>query len=780
MSYVSDDLEPVQQERPPRVDVEPVKPKPNLKGKAGRLEVELLQRAGVATIAEVDADVAGQFLKECLSRRYALALKVLRQAFDEDALANMLVDADTAVEGPQRAIKGKTPLYDLGLSNKKPASTLERLEIGDIVEQVGPRAGSHERPFGTFHGGMKHVQTVGAIKPDAVTPLTETRPEEASPAGGTYLKKTGNLFGFRIDSVGVGTKVGTLPRGAKVAVDPAAHGLHKSKKPFRVVEVLPSPVAKTKHEGQKGYLSTEHLVEPEGGQGTGELQDMVQGTQTHNTQGREVDEEGHETLTASPLEQQTTKKSTKKERRLGTLDQALESTTDMSTKVNFGGLKLKKDEISTGEGSKSKFAEMESSGNVAAGFLGFAKGVRSMQKAKGAKKLEGLADAFSSGAKLGRGVAQLNNVGEKATTPAGQANAIMGAIGDSIDSFKKAALAIREAVTHKSKKKSLADVGIETIGVIKTGVVAATNLLAAFDKVGASRKIGRAVPPLGIALDIATAIKQFWTAHKASQWEKEMGGNELLALGKMEDALENTLSEQGADLSEVLVKEKRGVFFFRKRYDRVNPWVLSKLREHDWSEGDCQLALSRSTTVSISMAQYARIQEYEFASKMFEINRTRKVKNRSAAVKSIVKATSKAVGMGAPAVGIALETAIAGGEVLYAAGRLIQKARRNKQGKGVRNAISTSETMKDFSSKKKGSDQSTHQKRVEYAQHAKFLFQTIAALPVLDGQSSPEHRAQHHQAERYLKSTGVDTEKLYAETDVEEQFKLLVKAMEAR
>jgi len=582
--------------------------------------------------------------------------------------------------------------------------------------------------------------------------------------------------------VGLGKKLGGLPRGAKVALDDSAEGMDKSNKPYRVVRVLPSPVSTSKHEGEQGFLNKEHLLDPQpdnGGDGEREMDGLVQGARTHNTQGQEEDEHGDVTLTPSPLEQQSGKPTSKKDKRLDTLDSTVETGHDMSTQVNFVGLKLKNKKSKLKENERTQMAEMEGGGNLAAGFLGMVKGVRSFQKAKGVKKLEGMVDVVSSMSKVGRGVSQVLNSGDEATTPAGKADAILGTIGGSLDSLKKGALAIRDLFKKKkSKKKPLADLGIESLNIIKTGVVAASSLLAACNKVGASKAVGKFVAPLGIAIDIATAIKQFWLANKAASWEKEMGEGELVALGKMEDALEDTLSGQDVALSDVLVKEKRGVFFFRKRYDRVNPWVLAKLREHDWSEGDCELALGRRQNVSITAAQYRRIQEYEFASKMYEINRTRKVKGRASAVKSLVKATAKAVGIGAPVVGIALESAIAAGELLYAGGKLVQKAYRNKRGKGVRNAISTSNTMEQFKAKKKGPDQSTHQKRIEYAQHAKFLFQTLAALP--EDPVSQEDLAKYQHAERYVKSTGVDTEELYAETDPEEQFKLLVKAMGAR
>ncbi len=313
----------------------------------------------------------------------------------------------------------------------------------------------------------------------------------------------------------------------------------------------------------------------------------------------------------------------------------------------------------------------------------------------------------------------------------------------------------------------------------------------------------RAIPILGIAIELANGLLSLYTAVKAHQAKQEVAsqldpykaGEEITSA-----SLASKLSINAAAVGRLVSTEKRGVMGGREDYLRFNAYTMAKIDDHVTGQNkDNPLTINVDSTpannVILSKEDVATIREYEYLSKMVEINQ----KRRTSGIQSVIKSAVGLVGQITTAAGVTaligtgISAAVTATSFTQAVAKSGQKIVRNNRrseldttmGANAAAGIASFANQKAYTDARgEHTDRSAKQKETEYRRHAFYIMDRISALPnppAINAQPGILDAAQKQEAgmTKMLKATGVDMFLFLNAANFTERFKLLVKAQQS-
>ena len=274
------------------------------------------------------------------------------------------------------------------------------------------------------------------------------------------------------------------------------------------------------------------------------------------------------------------------------------------------------------------------------------------------------------------------------------------------------------------------------------------------------------IPGLGIAISACQVIKETYAVYISHQAEAEM---EILA-NNFSSELEGILKKKPEKMDKLFGAEERGkatfIFFGKKTYIRLKPGLFEELNKPlDTEEAKNEFA----TKYGINRAEVnineliPAIKNYEFASKMQEINEKRKVQGSRNIFTNLISLAGSIASTfpadGGITAAILLGTA-SGLEAVQSASKAIQGIARN-------NSILGGD-----------SDRSDDNKHNQYVNHTKSYYKYLESIPKPLTKEISE--AKLDMAEKMLKSTGANLGTVYSlNGSVADQVKHIVESMKA-
>lgn len=346
---------------------------------------------------------------------------------------------------------------------------------------------------------------------------------------------------------------------------------------------------------------------------------------------------------------------------------------------------------------------------------------------------------------------------------------ITAGIGSSITSLVKSVIAIKTAYdTAQGEGSALigtGEVAIAVLSALQAGSEAAVSIMGYLSS-SVPPEITRMIPGLGIAIAACQVIKETYAVYISHQAEAEM---EILA-NDFSLELEGILKKKPEKMNKLFGSESRGkatfIFFGKKSYIRLLPGLFEELNKPlDTEEAKNQFA----TQYGINRAEVdidkliPAIKNYEYASKMQEINEKRKVQgSRNIFTNLISLAGSIAATFpadGGITASVLLGTASAL-EAAQSASKFVQSVARN-------NGILGGD-----------SNRSDDVKHNEYVNHTKSLYKYLESTPKPLTKELSESKLEI--GEKMLKSSGANLGTVYAlNGSIPDQVKHIVESMKA-
>jgi hypothetical protein len=277
------------------------------------------------------------------------------------------------------------------------------------------------------------------------------------------------------------------------------------------------------------------------------------------------------------------------------------------------------------------------------------------------------------------------------------------------------------------------------------------------------------------------------------------------------------VSEGGKFLNQLFWKEKRGIrslstLYRKRRYFRVNPKILFAIRNKDnlderredgtlhsrskqFISRDYYVVVDARGTrqhlvavivgkpVKISAETEKAVQEYEFASKVEEVSKKKKILGLEQLESSFVNLIGDALSIAGPTAlaGAITKGVMAAIDAGFNFSRFLNRQWDSRRGKKYATALK-------YKGEIVGVDKSAIQKQREYYEHAYFIMEQIGRL------ASPEeivaaaaqgrvddYRKQYQRVQKYIEMTGVSTAHFYAYNgQPAKQVKLLVESLKER
>jgi hypothetical protein len=327
---------------------------------------------------------------------------------------------------------------------------------------------------------------------------------------------------------------------------------------------------------------------------------------------------------------------------------------------------------------------------------------------------------------------------------------ITAGIGSSITSLVKSVMAIKKAYDTASGEGSAlvgtSEVAIAVLSALQAGSQAASSIMSYLSST-VPPEITRMIPGLGIAISACQVIKECYTNYIAEQAEAEM----TILANDFGSELRSVLGKNPEDMPKLFGTESRGkatfIFWGKTDYIRLKPGVFEQLNiplNDETAKAKFANDFSIGSQVKIDKLIPA-IQNYEFASKMQEINEKRRVHSSRNVFTGLISligsitATFPADGGISASVLLGTASAIEGAN---SAAKAIQGLARDGYISGG------------------DSDRSTQAKHHEYVNHTKTLYKYLQSISEPITKENSETKVDT--AEKMLKSTGANLGTVYA------------------
>jgi hypothetical protein len=327
---------------------------------------------------------------------------------------------------------------------------------------------------------------------------------------------------------------------------------------------------------------------------------------------------------------------------------------------------------------------------------------------------------------------------------------ITAGIGSSITSLVKSVMAIKKAYDTASGEGSAlvgtSEVAIAVLSALQAGSQAASSIMSYLSST-VPPEITRMIPGLGIAISACQVIKECYTNYIAEQAEAEM----TILANDFGSELRSVLGKNPLEMPKLFATESRGkatfIFWGKTDYVRLKPGIFEELNTPLGPKGKDIFA----SKYGINRAQVdidkliPAIQNYEFASKMQEINEKRRVHSSRNVFTGLISligsitATFPADGGISASVLLGTASAIEGAN---SAAKAIQGLARDGYISGG------------------DSDRSTQAKHHEYVNHTKTLYKYLQSISEPITKENSETKVDT--AEKMLKSTGANLGTVYA------------------
>ncbi len=297
-----------------------------------------------------------------------------------------------------------------------------------------------------------------------------------------------------------------------------------------------------------------------------------------------------------------------------------------------------------------------------------------------------------------------------------------------------------------------------------------------------------AIPFVSLALDLIELIESIYRTAQGYKQQRAM--EERMA--KFENSAHPGFFRHLND-DRIARKETRGVFALgfgatRKSYRRFNPWVMHEIDAR--GAGGLQIDIDgQGATTNLNATDVKEIKEYEYLSKMQEINQKRKTKGGLDAIKTLVNMTGDILTLAHVAAigGVALKSLTTVGSLTHSGSKLAQKAYRNyKRSKledehGGMGSFTNVKAYNDAVGGREAVDKSTKQKETEYFRHATYILDRLTTMAVAGhGPANIDNAVEVFQDnKKLLKATGVDYYDFINTSNVDDQVKLLIKSMKS-
>ena len=327
---------------------------------------------------------------------------------------------------------------------------------------------------------------------------------------------------------------------------------------------------------------------------------------------------------------------------------------------------------------------------------------------------------------------------------------ITAGIGSSITSLVKSVMAIKKAYdTSKGEGSALigtSEVAIAVLSALQAGSQAASSIMSYLSST-VPPEITRMIPGLGIAISACQVIKECYTNYIAEQAEAEM----TILANDFGSELRSVLGKNPLEMPKLFATESRGkatfIFWGKTDYVRLKPGIFEELNTPLGPKGKDIFA----SKYGINRAQVdidkliPAIQNYEFASKMQEINEKRREHSSRNVFTGLISligsitATFPADGGISASILLGTASAIEGAN---SAAKAIQGLARDGYLSGG------------------DGDRSTQVKHHEYVNHTKTLYKYLQSIPQPVTKEDGETKVDT--AEKMLKSTGANLGTVYA------------------
>lgn len=332
------------------------------------------------------------------------------------------------------------------------------------------------------------------------------------------------------------------------------------------------------------------------------------------------------------------------------------------------------------------------------------------------------------------------------------------------------------------------------------GMKLAASVLKSFYSI-APEPLLRTIPIVGIALEVASGLLNLYTAVKAGQAKKKAvnflapfaGEDGVVTAASLVRHTRNTPAEIGL----ITKTEQRGVMGGKETYLRFSPYVMAKIDDHVTGPdkaSNLTIQVDGAQAVILTPNTVAAIREYEYASKMTEINQKRKVSGLQLVIKSVIGLAGKittAAGVTAM-IGTAIGAGVTASSVVNTVAKGGQKISRNKRRTALDAQLPVADAgiagfpSQDAYTTARGpkTDRSAQQKGTEYARHAFYIMDRITLMPNPPELEAPADAmkvalAGGAQVTDLLTSTGVDLFLFLSASNVTDRINLLIAAQKA-
>lgn len=435
------------------------------------------------------------------------------------------------------------------------------------------------------------------------------------------------------------------------------------------------------------------------------------------------------------------------------------------------------------ESDKKNAANMGIVGDSITGILGMAKGFKDLgnPEAKAADLVESALSIEQGAMKTGEAVSKLTHTASKSSSPttASKFGSAFEGYGAAFSGIKEGFIAMRRVVTlinkyqdysTEEKAKKAGEISVRTLELAKSIVLSVKAFIELVNG-AASGGLMAAVPGLDIAVSGGKLIMDGYYLAISNSNRKVMN----------ERRKEIVASKKGADLSQAskfyrskdaeIANKKDVIKDDKERIGKTQSSVERKRLQKRVERLEAEIAFLETEKSSDGLTR-EDVAEYTMATEFRDAN-TKRVKRQAIHIVTemtkIAGSIATLTGVGALG-GAITKGAAAAAELSLPAARLAKQAGRDRAARKMAKG-KLDKSMFDPT-------KSTAAKKDFRLKQVKYLFKLIVDVSYKDPK---DHAADYNNVKKYLKATGVSTNKLFKKNgDPQEQLKMLVDAIQER